>query len=391
MEPVPAVGPAAAPGGGDSGVDEGDQESCDSFMSSISVGIAQQAQQQQQLQPIGVGQQGEGEPQPGPSNGQAHAAHPFPAPLPTAQISPPNSTASSISDSTPATPEPTPGSSNAAGHGSHVNIHPHGQHHPPAEDGYLGDCSSDGGNEKNFPMPPDKLERLLCSAQHRGYGTGRRGGVSEGSEAETVDPPAGMAFQNVQQDANFYGYHRVGSAGGGGGPIRRSAESRKMRSSHFVRHRVHNAGAASSGSWSTLKAEMATRKLRSAANFNNPEAVERLLAAGANPNEVDDHKRSPLHFAAAKGFDDIVRVLLLHGADPNCKDALGNTALHLAACTSHVGVVTLLLRAGTNAAELDNHGRTPIQLAQSKLRLLQKTRSGPGSPEMESVSHHQNS
>jgi hypothetical protein len=27
------------------------------------------------------------------------------------------------------------------------------------EDGYLGDCSSDGGNEKNFPMPPERLTR----------------------------------------------------------------------------------------------------------------------------------------------------------------------------------------------------------------------------------------
>ena len=29
------------------------------------------------------------------------------------------------------------------------------------EDGYLGDCSSDGGNEKNFPMPAHLLKRLV--------------------------------------------------------------------------------------------------------------------------------------------------------------------------------------------------------------------------------------
>ncbi|QQP55676.1 Hypothetical protein FKW44_000096, partial [Caligus rogercresseyi] len=28
---------------------------------------------------------------------------------------------------------------------------------PSNEDGYLGDCSSDGGNEKNFPMPSEVL------------------------------------------------------------------------------------------------------------------------------------------------------------------------------------------------------------------------------------------
>ena len=54
---------------------------------------------------------------------------------------------------------------------------------------------------------------------------------------------------------------------------------------------------------------------------------------------------------------------------------LGNTALHLAACTNHIEVVTLLLRGGTDVTTLDNSGRTPMQLAQSKLKLLQKNSS----------------
>ena len=68
----------------------------------------------------------------------------------------------------------------------------------------------------------------------------------------------------------------------------------------------------------------------------------------------------------------MVEVLLRHGADPNLSDRLGNTALHLAACTSHVPVVTLLLRAGTGLTTPDNNGRTPLQLAQSKLKILQR-------------------
>ena len=64
--------------------------------------------------------------------------------------------------------------------------------------------------------------------------------------------------------------------------------------------------------------------------------------------------------------------MLRHGADPNLSDRLGNTALHLAACTSHVPVVTLLLRAGTGLTTPDNNGRTPLQLAQSKLKILQR-------------------
>ena len=46
--------------------------------------------------------------------------------------------------------------------------------------------------------------------------------------------------------------------------------------------------------------------------------------------------------------------------------------------------MTLLLRAGTNVATLDNNGRTPMQLAQSKLKLLQKN-SNTGGAEMGKV------
>ena len=46
--------------------------------------------------------------------------------------------------------------------------------------------------------------------------------------------------------------------------------------------------------------------------------------------------------------------------------------------------MTLLLRAGTNVATLDNNGRTPMQLAQSKLKLLQR-HSNSGGAEMGKV------
>ena len=80
-----------------------------------------------------------------------------------------------------------------------------------------------------------------------------------------------------------------------------------------------------------------------------------------------------------------MEVLLRHGADPNLSDRLGNTALHLAACTNHIGVVTLLLRAGTDVSQIDNNGRTPMQLAQSKLKMLQR-RKNQGAVEMVKVS-----
>lgn len=120
-----------------------------------------------------------------------------------------------------------------------------------------------------------------------------------------------------------------------------------------------------------IRSILGERKLRTAANLNNVESVEELLELGVDPCAADDRKRTALHFAACKGYTDIVHMLLRKGADPNQKDVVGNTPLHLAVCTNHINVVTLLLKAGADVLSTDFSGRTPLQLAQSKLRLLQ--------------------
>ena len=48
-------------------------------------------------------------------------------------------------------------------------------------------------------------------------------------------------------------------------------------------------------------------------------------------------------------------------------------------------VVTLLLRAGTDLTSLDNNGRTPLQLAQAKLKILQRKQGGEGGEDMARV------
>jgi ankyrin repeat protein len=83
-------------------------------------------------------------------------------------------------------------------------------------------------------------------------------------------------------------------------------------------------------SWSHVKAGLAERKLRLAANMNNVEGLRQLLTAhegGVDPNCGDEHKRTALHMAAAKGYADVVRVLLDHGAKPN--------QVRLLSCTLH--------------------------------------------------------
>ena len=316
-----------------------------------------------------------------------------------------NGVMSTPTSSAPGTPEPPPlsspspsaalpsTSSASGGASSAISFQPPSSIVPPpsvTEDGYLGDCSSDGGNEMNFPISTEKLKRLLCQTQRNNGGSGHQSGSETGGDP--VEPTSNLAFQNIQPD--LLGYQMLNTApegaaaaagpatlrgGAGAGRGGHGGNSRKMRSFHRNRLANHNQ------SWSQMRTVLAEKKLRISANLNDVEAVERLLGSGASPNSTDEHKRTALHFGAAKGYDGVVRVLLQNGADPNQKDALGNTALHLAACTNHIGVVTLLLRAGTDVSQIDNNGRTPMQLAQSKLKMLQR-RKNQGAVEMVKVS-----
>ena len=319
---IPAA-QAQGTGGQDSGVEtEGDQESNDSSLSSVSLGIPQPPVQ---AQPVAT---------------NSNINNNFPMP----------SVSSASASRT--TPEPS-------------FAHPSSLQPPPSvtEDGYLGDCSSDGGNEKNFPMPAHLLKRLATNKSCPCHPEK----AAALSDSEVVEPPAGLSFQNVSSSAT--------SGLGMGYQVNNGHDhrpsSRKMKSSLKLKMQAHIGRSLAAVPTNTL----GERKLRTAVTTNNTDSVRHLLANGVNVNSSDEQSRSALHFAAAKGYSEIVGILLQNGADPNAKDILGNTALHLAACTNHIEVVTLLLRGGTDVTTIDNSGRTPMQLAQSKLKLLQKNSS----------------
>ena len=294
----PVGGPGNAPGGGgrDSGVEiECELADEDDILDSSTTNSPQQPQQQQS-----TANNSNSEQQNNTSSASSMSGTPEPAMM---APSPPNSGSSSGAAAAVLLPPPS-----------------------VTEDGYLGDCSSDGGNEKNFPMPPEKLKRFLLlkhqipstsSSNNADLILGRHHLPSTSTSVasnDAVEPPAGLTFQNLQYDSTTSGY---GLKDGG----------RKMKSSVLKSSRVHN-----HNNWSAnhLKANISTRKLRIAVNTNNTELLERILASGADPNQVDEHRRTALHFAAAKGYTDVTRILISNGADPNAKDSLGNTALHLA-------------------------------------------------------------
>ncbi|CAA7259155.1 unnamed protein product [Cyclocybe aegerita] len=123
--------------------------------------------------------------------------------------------------------------------------------------------------------------------------------------------------------------------------------------------------------------------LHAAAATGNVGLVEYALDHGQPVNSVLDGVL-PLHAACAGGNVQIVKVLIDHGADVNAprlprkysdknRDASapivgtsGSTPLHFAAANGNTEVVRLLLLHGAHANRADKHGITPETLAQEQ-------------------------
>ncbi|WP_234648435.1 ankyrin repeat domain-containing protein [Dyadobacter sp. CY356] len=143
--------------------------------------------------------------------------------------------------------------------------------------------------------------------------------------------------------------------------------------------------------------------LMNAINKNDISLVERLIQNGADIDELDEKKDSPLVIAAYKGYNQIVKILLEKGADVSAVDpgmkatALhaaayagrteaakllvdfhidvnkqgpynGYTALHDAIWQNNIEVVKVLLDAGADLNLLSNDGKSALDFAQSRNR-----------------------
>ncbi|XP_057416841.1 probable protein S-acyltransferase 23 isoform X2 [Lotus japonicus] len=82
----------------------------------------------------------------------------------------------------------------------------------------------------------------------------------------------------------------------------------------------------------------------------------------------DNDGRSPLHWAAYKGFPDTIRLLLFRDASQGRQDKDGSTPVHWAALGGHAETCAVLVHAGTKKELMvkDNAGFTPVQLAYDK-------------------------
>ncbi|KAH9624427.1 hypothetical protein KSS87_003446 [Heliosperma pusillum] len=93
-----------------------------------------------------------------------------------------------------------------------------------------------------------------------------------------------------------------------------------------------------------------------------------VMKWNADPDVPDNDGRSPLHWAAYKGFADCIRLLLFLGAHRARQDKEGCTPLHWAAIRGNMEACTVLVQAGKKEDLIvtDNTGLTPAQLAADK-------------------------
>lgn len=80
--------------------------------------------------------------------------------------------------------------------------------------------------------------------------------------------------------------------------------------------------------------------------IEQPELVEILLCAKADPNISDNKGNTPLIEASKRGFKEVVTMLLETGVNFNAKNNEGISALNLALSHGHYELVDLLKQFG---------------------------------------------
>lgn len=109
--------------------------------------------------------------------------------------------------------------------------------------------------------------------------------------------------------------------------------------------------------------------LAEAAATGNLEMVRTLLAAGAEPNARNSRGTTALMRLDDDAGAELVRTLLAAGAKVNLKNEEGQTALHVAAEFQTAEALGVLLEAGAKVNASDKEGKTPLMIAAEENRL----------------------
>jgi ankyrin repeat protein len=107
--------------------------------------------------------------------------------------------------------------------------------------------------------------------------------------------------------------------------------------------------------------------LMAAARAGHADVVEKMLAAGADPNLVDNKNRNSLFIAVESGHPDIARMLIKYGADVartphSLPDAI--PVAHFALCSDrYLEILSILYMAGADLNAVDGNGQTAMHRA----------------------------
>lgn len=107
-------------------------------------------------------------------------------------------------------------------------------------------------------------------------------------------------------------------------------------------------------------------ELHKAAMTGDMEKARTLLSQGANVNEVDQFKETPLYKALAYGKYDVALLLINKGADVNFLGGVLDIPLIKLAVYGNAEVVRALLDKGVNVNTRDTNSSTPLHSASSK-------------------------
>ena len=95
------------------------------------------------------------------------------------------------------------------------------------------------------------------------------------------------------------------------------------------------------------------------------QSTARLLAKHRARQDIADvYERLPLHVAAERGYDSVVKDLVRVGKNCDMKNSKGETALCVAAAEGQEKVVELLLKLGADRELANKFGDTPLDLAE---------------------------
>lgn len=109
--------------------------------------------------------------------------------------------------------------------------------------------------------------------------------------------------------------------------------------------------------------EEQTNTVHHAASTGDIEALNKLLADGADKDEKDSEGRTALHFSCGYGDVKCAEALLEAGVAVDAVDKNNNTALHYAAGYGRRECVELLLKNGAAVTAENSDGKTPIDVA----------------------------